>query len=92
MHYHPSDTAVVIIDPQNDVLSPTGRNWEVLADSIGENNTVEHLVELLEAARMGGYSLFVSPHYFYPADHRGCSTGPWKPTNCGPTPSRGPAH
>lgn len=76
MQYHPSDTAVVIIDPQNDVLSPTGRNWEVLADSIGENNTVEHLVELLDAARMGGYPLFVSPHYFYPSDHQWLFNGP----------------
>jgi len=27
MEYRHDDTAVVIIDPQNDVLSPTGKNW-----------------------------------------------------------------
>jgi nicotinamidase-related amidase len=31
MRYSSNDTAVVIIDPQNDVLSPTGKNW----DSVG---------------------------------------------------------
>ncbi|AQA02192.1 isochorismatase [Mycobacterium sp. MS1601] len=76
MHYHPSDTAVLIIDPQNDVLSPAGRNWEVLAASITENNTVAHLVELLGAARAGGYPLVVSPHYFYPVDHTWLFNGP----------------
>ena len=28
MEYTNNDTAVVIIDPQNDVLSPTGKNWD----------------------------------------------------------------
>jgi len=33
------DTAVVIIDPQNDVLSETGVSWSLVADSIRENGT-----------------------------------------------------
>ncbi|MCG7595731.1 cysteine hydrolase [Mycobacterium sp. PSTR-4-N] len=72
----PADTAVVVIDPQNDVLSPTGKNWEVLRDSVAENRTVEHLVELLSAAHGNGYGVFVSPHYFYPTDHRWLFNGP----------------
>ncbi|MBX7450920.1 cysteine hydrolase [Mycolicibacterium sp. 3033] len=76
MNYLPADTAVVVIDPQNDVLSPTGKNWELLRDSVTENRTVEHLGELLTAAHDGGYGVFVSPHYFYPTDHRWLFNGP----------------
>ncbi|OJZ74952.1 isochorismatase [Mycobacterium paraffinicum] len=74
--YNPADTAVVIIDPQNDVLSPTGKNWEVLKDSIIANQTVEHLVDLCAAAKTGGFSLFISPHYFYPTDRGWLFNGP----------------
>jgi hypothetical protein len=52
-----SDTAVVVIDPQNDVLSPLGKNWEVLEASVTENNTVGHLVEIFTAAQGGGFAV-----------------------------------
>jgi nicotinamidase-related amidase len=74
--YSRTDTAVVVIDPQNDVLSPTGRNWDVLGASVVENRTVENLVEILAAAKAGEYSVFVSPHYFYPPDRRWLFNGP----------------
>lgn len=76
MNFDPSDTAVVVIDPQNDVLSPSGRNWEVLEASVTENNTVGNLVEIFTAAKAGGFALFVSPHYFYPLDHGWLFNGP----------------
>jgi nicotinamidase-related amidase len=62
-------TAVVITDPQNDFLSPEGVTWGVVGESVTENNTVENLARLMEAAKAGGYELFVSPHYYYPTDH-----------------------
>ncbi|WP_231973735.1 MULTISPECIES: cysteine hydrolase [unclassified Mycobacterium] len=76
LRYDPADTAVVVIDPQNDVLSPTGTSWELLQASVVENDTVRHLVELLTAARANRYPVFVSPHYFYPTDHRWLFNGP----------------
>ena len=76
MNYDAADTAVVVIDPQVDVLSPAGKNWEALGASVTENRTVEHLVELLGAAKAGGYGVFVSPHYFYPTDHGWLFNGP----------------
>ncbi|GBG39587.1 cysteine hydrolase family protein [Mycobacterium montefiorense] len=76
MKYDPIDTAVVVIDPQNDVLSPSGRNWDVLGASVTENRTVENLVEIFIAAAAGGYAVFISPHYFYPTDHRWLFNGP----------------
>ena len=76
MEYNNSDTAVVIIDPQNDVLSPTGKNWDSVGASVTENNTVQHLVDILAAAKATGFGVFISPHYFYPTDSTWLFNGP----------------
>ncbi len=44
-------TALVITDPQNDFLSPEGVTWELVGESVTENNTVEHIDLLLKAAK-----------------------------------------
>ena len=64
------DTALVITDPQNDFLSPSGATWGLVGESVKENRTVEHIEELLKAAKQAGCPVFVSPHYYYPTDHR----------------------
>jgi nicotinamidase-related amidase len=76
MQYDIADTAVVVIDPQNDVLSPSGKNWDSVGASVTENRTVEHLAELLTEAKTAHYGVFVSPHYFYPTDHTWLFNGP----------------
>jgi nicotinamidase-related amidase len=63
-----SNTALVITDPQNDFLSPQGVTWGVVGESVTENNTVEHIERLLEAAKSNGFQVFISPHYYYPTD------------------------
>jgi nicotinamidase-related amidase len=65
-----NDTALVVIDPQNDVLSEKGVSWRLVAESVRENNTVENLARLFEAAKAQGYGVFISPHYLYPTDQR----------------------
>lgn len=67
-----SDTALVITDPQNDFLSPEGVTWGLVGQSVQENGTVEHIEQLLKAAKDRGYEVFVSPHYYFPTD------GGWK--------------
>lgn len=62
-------TAMVIIDPQNDFLSPAGVTWGVVGESVTENNTVENIDRLFRTAKEIGLTVFVSPHYYYPADH-----------------------
>jgi nicotinamidase-related amidase len=62
-------TAMVIIDPQNDFLSPQGVTWGVVGESVTENNTVENIDRLFRTAKETGLTVFVSPHYYYPADH-----------------------
>ncbi len=68
MAYSADDTALVVTDPQNDFLSPQGVTWELVGDSVKENQTVEHIEELFQAAKAAGLPVFVSPHYYYPTD------------------------
>ena len=68
MEFAKSDTALVIIDPQNDVLSEKGVSWGLVGESIRENNTVENIEALFKAAQARGYGVYISPHYLYPAD------------------------
>lgn len=63
-----SDSALVVIDPQNDVLSEKGAAWAAVKESVRENNTVENLGRLFKAARERDYGLFISPHYMYATD------------------------
>ena len=63
-------TALVITDPQKDFLSEDGVVWRVVGASVEANNTVEHLRQLISAALATGMPVFVSPHYYYPHDHK----------------------
>jgi len=69
---HPNDTAVVFIDPQNDVLSEKGTAWAAVGASVRENKTIENMERIFRAAKQYGYEVFISPHFFYPTD------GGWK--------------
>ncbi|WP_043287279.1 cysteine hydrolase family protein [Paraburkholderia oxyphila] len=61
--------ALVVIDPQNDFLSPNGVSWPYFGQSISENKTVEHIAQLFKTAKDLSLVVAVSPHYYYPADH-----------------------
>src|SRR5262249_13541980 len=62
------DTALVVIAPQNDVLSENGVSWPLVSDSVKENNTIENLARLFTAAKRADFGVFISPHYLYPHD------------------------
>ncbi|QMD26448.1 cysteine hydrolase [Citrobacter freundii] len=68
--------ALVVVDPQVDFLSPQGIGWEVFKDSITENKTVENLEALFKLAKEQHLPVFVSPHYYFPHDHKWVSTAP----------------
>ena len=55
-------TALVLTDPQNDFLGPTGVRWELVGASLQDDGTVEHIEQLLVAAKQTGTPVFVSPH------------------------------
>ena len=68
MTFHSDDTAIVIIDPQNDVLSEGGISWDLVRESVHENNTIENLSRIFLAAKQRDFTVFISPHYLYPSD------------------------
>ncbi len=69
MQIRPKETGIVITDPQNDFLSPEGVTWGLVGKSVTDNGTVEHIEQLLKAAKEAGLEVFISPHYYYPTDH-----------------------
>ena len=76
MEIQRNDTAIVFIDPQNDVLSERGANWIAVGASVTENRTVENMERIFEEAEQKGYNVFISPHYFYPTDSGWKMNGP----------------
>ena len=64
-----TDTAVLVTDPQNDFLSEKGVTWQLVGDSVKENNTIENIDRILRTAKNNGFEVFISPHYYFPTDH-----------------------
>jgi nicotinamidase-related amidase len=61
---------IVVTDPQNDFLSPEGVTWGVVGKNVTENRTVENISQLFSLAKELDIPLFISPHYYFPHDHR----------------------
>jgi nicotinamidase-related amidase len=76
MKFQREDTAIVFIDPQNEVLSEKGIAWPLLHESLQENNTIENMERIFEAAKAREFEVFISPHYFYPTDKGWKFNGP----------------
>ena len=55
MQIRPKETGIVITDPQNDFLSPEGVTWGLVGQSVTDNGTVEHIEQLLKAAKEAGF-------------------------------------
>src|SRR5208337_1300325 len=68
MNIDKSDTAVVFIDPQNEVLSEKGLAWPAVHESLQEIGTIANMERIFKAAKTHGFEVFISPHYFYPTD------------------------
>lgn len=65
-----SSTALVVVDPQIDFLSEKGVTWSVVGESVTELNTVENIERLFIAAKAIKMPVVISPHYYYPQDHK----------------------
>ncbi len=63
-------TALVFTDLHNDFLAPNGAAHALIKDSLAKNNTAENIERLLRAAQAARMKVFISPHYYYPHDHR----------------------
>jgi nicotinamidase-related amidase len=69
MNINKNDTAIVVIDPQNDVLSKTGVSWDLVGANVKDNHTIENIERIFIAAKQNEFEVFVSPHYYYPTDY-----------------------
>jgi len=64
-------TALVLVDIQNDFLTEGGKYYVLIEDLMKKNDVNGNLEALLQAAKDHGYPVFMSPHYFFPHDHKG---------------------
>ena len=62
--------ALLVVDPQIDFLSPQGVTWDVVGESVTEHNVVDNLARLFRAAKAADMPVVISPHYYYPHDHK----------------------
>ncbi len=61
----PARNAVVIVDPYNDFLSPSGALWPAVAPVVRSVGVVENLKKLLAGARASGTLVAYAPHRRY---------------------------
>ena len=71
MQINAEHTALVIVDPQVDFLSPQSVVWDLVGEQVEKNKVVEHLVALKEAAERAGIPVFYSPHYYSDHEYEG---------------------
>ena len=57
-------TALVIVDPQNDFLSEGGVVWDLVGESVVENDVTNKLRTLIGEAKQAGITVVYSPHYY----------------------------
>lgn len=63
-------TALLLIDPYNDFISEGGKVWPRLKPVMDTNGCVEHMLEVLTAARNAGLPVFYALHHRYrPGDY-----------------------
>lgn len=70
MKLKPGSTALVLTDLHNDFLSSSGKAYELIKESLARNNTAQNIELLMRTAQNARMKIFVSPHYYYPHDHR----------------------
>jgi len=63
MNINQNNTAIVVIDPQNDVLSEKGVSWDLVGESVKDNKTIENIERIFKAAKQNEFEVFISPHY-----------------------------
>lgn len=64
-------TALVLVDIQNDFLTEGGKYYVMIEELMKRNNVNANLETLLKTAKDHGFPVFMSPHYFFPHDHKG---------------------
>jgi nicotinamidase-related amidase len=58
----PLNTAIILIDPYNDFLHPSGKLTGLLADSLAHNDAIKHLQTLVKYAHENKIPIFYGLH------------------------------
>jgi len=61
--YEPDLTGLLIVDPYNDFLSERGKLYPFSRATLEAHNVVEHMRQILAAARARGVQVFIAPHH-----------------------------
>ena len=60
--YKKDKTAIILVDPYNEVLSEGGKVWPRLKEVAESVNLHENIKKLLDLARSKGIKIFIAPH------------------------------
>ena len=68
--YDADSTSLLVIDPYNDFISEGGKVWPRISAVAEANHCVQHMGEVLQAARKAGLRIFYALHHRYrPGDY-----------------------
>ena len=68
--YNKETTALLVVDPYNDFISPGGKIWDRIRAVAEANDCVPHMLEVLNAARKAKLRVFYALHHRYrPGDY-----------------------
>lgn len=67
MKYNKEITALLLIDPYNDFISPGGKIWDRIKEVAEANQCVPHMIQILNAARNAEVRVFYALHRRYRA-------------------------
>jgi ureidoacrylate peracid hydrolase len=71
VEYRRSRTGLIVIDPYNDFISEGGKVWDRLKGVAEANGCVEHMNQVLQAARDAAIQVFYALHHRYrPGDYQ----------------------
>ena len=63
LSYEPEYTGLCVVDPYNDFLSEGGKLYKYCRETLEAHNVVEHMKQIVAAARAHGIQVFVAPHH-----------------------------
>ena len=69
VHFDPSRTALLIIDPVNDFLHEDGAGWELTKSTVKKNDVVAQLARLADGARAAGVPVLFGPMAYTEEDY-----------------------
>jgi nicotinamidase-related amidase len=65
LSYDPNITALLVVDPYNDFISEGGKIWPRIQAVAEANNCVQHMEQILKAARETKLRVFFAMHHRY---------------------------